>query len=107
MIPASIKRTLALAALLFSSTGLTSGQAIQNGDLIMGFRASARTGTDTNVFFNLGDPTTYRDGSNPTTLGNIGSVLSTVFGDDWDTRQDVHFGAVANLSDKLPQGAPG
>ncbi len=107
MIPASIKRTLALAALLFSSTGLTSGQAIQNGDLIMGFRASARTGTDTNVFFNLGDPTTYRDGSNPTTLGNIGSVLSTVFGDDWYTRQDLHFGAVANLSDKLPQGAPG
>lgn len=107
MIPASIKRTLSLTALLLSSTGLSYGQLIQNGDLIMGFRATSGTGADTNVFFNLGDPTTYRDGSNPTTLGNIGSVLSNVFGNDWHTREDVRFGAIANLSDKFPQGSGG
>lgn len=106
MIPSSIKRTLALAALLLSSTGFTSGQSIQNGDLIMGFRATGGNGADTNVFFNLGDPTTFRDGTNPTTFQNIGNVLSSVFGSNWYTRDDLRFGAIANLSDKTPQGAP-
>jgi hypothetical protein len=107
MIPSSIKRTLALAALLLSSASLACGQSIQSGDLIMGFRATGGNGADTNVFFNLGDPTTFRDGTNPTTFQNIGSVLSTVFGNNWYTREDMRFGAIANLSDKIPQGAPG
>ncbi len=107
MIPSSIKRPLALAALLLSSIAFTSGQSIQNGDLIVGFRATGGNGADTNVFFNLGDPTTFRDGTNPTTFQNIGNVLSSVFGNNWYSRDDLRFGAIANLSDKIPQGAPG
>jgi len=105
MISSSIKRTLSLGALLLLSQALSHGQFMQNGDLILGIQASGGTGSETNVFLNLGDPTTFRDGTNSTTLGNIGSVLTQAFGNNWYSRTDLRFGAIANLSDKAPQGS--
>lgn len=103
MIPSSFKRALSLAgALLFSST-LANAQFMQNGDLILGFQATGGTGAKTNVFLNLGDPTTFRDGTNSTSFGNISGVLSDAFGSNWYEREEVRFGAIANLSDKIPQ----
>jgi hypothetical protein len=76
-----------------------------NGDLILGFHATSGEGAQTNVYFNLGSATSYRDGSFNPNLGNIGGTLSTVFGSNWYDRNDVYFGAVANLSDKYPTGS--
>ncbi len=76
-----------------------------NGDLILGFHATGSTGAQTNVYFNLGNPVTYRDGNFNANLGNIGGTLASVFGSTWYDRNDLFFGAVANLSDKYPNGS--
>ena len=70
-----------------------------NGDLILGFQATGGTGSTQNVFYNLGSPIDYRDGTNPSgAIGNINSTLSSVYGNDWYTRSDLYFGVIGNLN---------
>ncbi len=80
-----------------------------NGDLILGFQATSGQGEFQNVFLNLGDPTAYRDGTNPpAAIGNIGGVLSSVYGANWYDRSDLRFGVIGNYSHIVPGfGAPG
>lgn len=92
------------ASALLTSTG-AAAFIFNNGDLILGFHATSGTGAQTNVYFNLGDPTGYRDGAFSPNLGNIGGTLSSVFGATWYDRTDLYFGAVGNLSDKYPTGS--
>ncbi len=92
------------ASALLSSTA-AAAFTFSNGDLILGFRADAGTGAQTNVYFNLGNPVSYRDGSFNASLGNIAGTLATTFGSNWYDRTDLYFGAVANLSDKYPTGS--
>ncbi len=76
-----------------------------NGDLILGFQATAGTGSTENVFFNLGSATPYRDGSNPGgVIGNINTTLSAVYGGGWYDRTDLYFGVIGNLSAKPNSG---
>lgn len=77
-----------------------------NGDLILGFQATAGTGSTQNVFYNLGSPIAYRDGTNPAgTIGNISTTLSSVYGNDWYTRTDLYFGIIGNLNGNTNSGA--
>ncbi len=77
-----------------------------NGDLILGFQATGGTGATQNVFYNLGSPIDYRDGTNPSgAIGNINSTLSTVYGANWYTRTDLYFGIIGNLNGNANTGA--
>ncbi len=75
-----------------------------DGNLILGFQATAGTGSTKNVFFNLGPATGFRDNGNQPNLGNIGVTLASVYGNNWYAREDLYFGVIANLNQ---QPAPG
>lgn len=75
-----------------------------DGNLILGFQATSGTGSSQNVFFNLGSATGFRDNGAQGVLGNIGTTLSSVYGADWYTREDLYFGVVANLNQQPNSG---
>ena len=81
---------------------LSSAQATiftyANGNLILGFQATAGDGSQKNVFFDLGSATGFRDNGNQGSLGNINATLTAAYGSDWYTREDVYFGVIANLN---------
>jgi hypothetical protein len=96
--------------ILFGAIALSLGNlhaAVFNytdGNLILGFQATAGQGSNQNVFVSLGSPITLRDNGNAGTLANIGSTLSSVYGSDWYTRTDLWFGVVANLNQQPTSG---
>ena len=71
--------------------------ALTNGDLVLGVQATGGVGATKNVFFNLGPGTALRDIANQGLKGNINTTLTSVFGANWYSRSDVHFGVIANL----------
>jgi len=96
---------LGLTATFALSSAASAAFIFNNGDLVLGFHATSGTGAQTNVYFNLGNPTSYRDGATAANLGNIAGTLASTFGANWYDRTDLYFGAVANLSDKYPTGS--
>ena len=90
---------IAMGSALAASSAFGANFAFTNGDLILGFQASAGTGSTQNVFFNLGSGVNARDGVGAGTVkGNIGTTLTGVFGANWYTRSDVWFGVLGNLN---------
>ncbi|MCW1884956.1 PEP-CTERM sorting domain-containing protein [Luteolibacter flavescens] len=89
--------------LLGSLLALTAPSAMAawtfpNGNLLLGFQASGGQGSTTNVFFDLGSATAFRDNPNQGLLGNIGADLAAAYGANWYSRTDLHFGVVGNLN---------
>ena len=90
---------IAMGSALAASSAFGANFAFTNGDLILGFQATAGTGSTKNVFFNLGSGVSARNGVGMgTELGNIGTTLAGVFGENWYTRSDVWFGVLGNLN---------
>ena len=75
------------------------------GDLVLGVQAESGTGSNTNLFFNLGPASTLRDTPNPGLLGNIATEMAATFGAGWANRTDLYFGVIANFSN-LPTTGP-
>ena len=50
------------------------------GDLVLGVQAESGTGSNTNLFFNLGSATDLRDAPNAGALGNIAAEMTATFG---------------------------
>lgn len=96
----SPKRLILTAAAMACATQAASAAlTFNNGDLILGFQASGGTGATQNVFFNLGSPIAYRNGTNPSgTIGNINTTLEATFGKGWYDRADLYFGVIGNLN---------
>lgn len=69
-----------------------------NGDLILGFQAAGGTGSSQNVFVDLGPAVNLRSNGAAGQIANVGATLTTVFGSNWYTRTDLHFGVVGNLN---------
>ena len=83
---------LALAcAALFASTNANATLAYNDGDLILGFRATGGTGASTDYLVNLGSDSSFLTGSSQLTLnvGNISTDLISIFGAGWKTRSDL------------------
>lgn len=86
---------------------------ITTGDVLLGFRATGGTGASTNLIVNLGQADTiYRDAtSNITAIADLGTLLTSTYGSDWNTRSDLLWGAVANANsasgDPAIDGDPG
>ncbi len=86
---------------------------ITTGDILLGFRATGGTGASSNLIVNLGQADTiFRDAtSSIASVADIGSLLTSTFGSDWNTRSDLFWGAVANANsasgDPAIDGDPG
>ena len=97
---------LAAAAMACATQAASAAFTFNNGDLILGFQATSGTGSTQNVFFNLGSPIAYRNGTNPSgNIGNINTTMESVFGGGWYNRTDLYFGVVANLNGNANTGA--
>ncbi|MCB1231832.1 MAG: choice-of-anchor I family protein [Verrucomicrobiae bacterium] len=68
------------------------------GDLVLGVQAESGTGSNTNLFFNLGSATDLRDAPNAGALGNIAAEMTATFGAGWESRTDLYFGVIANFN---------
>ena len=96
---------LAAAAMACATQAASAAFTFTNGDLILGFQATGGTGSTQNVFYNLGSPIAFRDGSNPSgNIGNINTTLTSVFGSNWYTRTDLYFGVIGNLNGNANTG---
>lgn len=100
------KRLARLGGLCFITSGFSFAApfAFDNGDLILGIRATSGTGATKNVFLNLGDAVTLRDNGSLGQLGNIGATLTEVYGANWFDRTNLYFGVIANLSESPVSG---
>jgi hypothetical protein len=99
------KRLIAAAVMACATQAASAAFTFSNGDLILGFQATGGTGSTQNVFFNLGSPIDYRDGTNPSgEIGNISTTLSTVYGANWYDRTDLYFGVIGNLNGNVNSG---
>ena len=99
MIHPKLSKLLLASTIAMQAVASASNFAFSNGDLILGFQASAGTGNTQNVFFNLGSGVDARNGVGINTVkGNIGTTLSGVFGANWYTRSDIWFGVLGNLN---------
>jgi hypothetical protein len=92
--------------LLAASLGHLQAQVFTftDGNLVLGFQATAAQGSNENVFVNLGSATTLRDAPNNGALANLNTALTTVYGTDWYTRTDLWFGVIANLNNQPNSG---
>jgi hypothetical protein len=73
-----------------------------DGDMMLGFHASAGAGFQSNVMFNLGSSVSIRDGVITGLRGNINDDLVATYGANWFSRTDLTFGAIANRSTGSP-----
>jgi len=64
-----------------------------NGDIILGFQATAGEGATTNVFYNLGSVSSVKTTPNAGLIVNLNAELTAAFGAGWYGRNDVFFGA--------------
>ena len=83
---------LAIACALALTPDSANAAIIYNdGDLILGFRATGGQGASTNYLVDLGSASPLVTSTSPIvfSLGNIGTDLSTIFGANWFSRADV------------------
>ena len=75
-----------------------------DGDLILGFRASGNQGATTDYLIDLGSASSIVNSTSPITfsIGNIGADLTTIFG-GWSTRPDV-FWSVSGVQKSAGNG---
>jgi len=101
-------RSLSLGLVLLGGSQLPLlGQNFQfnEDDLLLAFQTTG-TGSNRNVFFNLGKTTDYRDGGNLGLRGNIATVLEANFGENWFGRSDLWFGVAGNRTHLNPLFIP-
>lgn len=96
---------LAAAGLALGATSSMSAEwPPAKGDLVLGVQAISGTGSTTNVFLNLGPAHILRDATEGTLFANVNEELAAAFGNDWATRSDLYFGAIANRSNAPTSG---
>lgn len=93
-----MKKQLIYLSLLGSLASLLNAEdfAFTKNDLLLAVRATGGSGTATNIYINLGSTMSFRDGTNPTNLGNIDADLRAEFDNNWFERTDLRFGVAGN-----------
>lgn len=90
-----MKKTLQIAAVVIALAGTTALRAqsynFNNGDLLLGFTASAGTGTGNDVLIDLGPVGQYNLSS---AVGlNVNTYLQGIYGSSWETTGYVNWAA--------------
>ncbi len=102
------KKLLAMLAMVGISAAATPVNAatFAAGDLLLGFHASGGTGASSTYVVNLGQADTiYRDATgNISSIIDIGSALTAIYGADWSTRSDLSWG-IAGVRSNAATGA--
>lgn len=96
-----LSKQTALRISMITALAVTSANAaftVNDGDLILGVQAVSGTGSDKNLFFNLGSATAFRDAPSQGVIGNISTSLSLAYGATWYSRSDIWFGVYGNLN---------
>jgi hypothetical protein len=84
------KSALVGGAALLAGASFASA-AFNNGDLIMSFQATGGTGASQTVAANLGTGYSFRDATaNALNVINLGSLLSSTYGNNWYDRTDLY-----------------
>jgi hypothetical protein len=85
----------ALAGIAFFASAARATLPYNNGDLILGFRATGAPGAASNYEVNLGNIATYLNASGTVSpaVGNIKADLETLYGTGWISRSDVFWSA--------------
>jgi hypothetical protein len=96
-IPYSMKSSLLKGATLLAlATGFASQAAFGaagNGDVLLGFRATAAPGASTNLVVNLGQASQFTTApTSITTVTNINADLVATYGAGWATRTNIFWG---------------
>ncbi|RYD23870.1 MAG: hypothetical protein EOP88_02415 [Verrucomicrobiaceae bacterium] len=96
------RNKVSLLAFALLASGIVSSQAAvvslpADGDVFIGFRATAGNGSSLSYVVNLGQYSQFSGQGAGTTvnlsgIGNIGSDLSTIFGAGWNTSANVKWG---------------
>lgn len=91
------RNLLALASLAAAISTATAAVVAdpQAGDLFLGFRASGGEGSDQSYLVKLGLDTSFSNAPGTSftlNLGAIGVDLISVYGEDWFSRADLHWG---------------
>ena len=99
----TIKSLTAAAALLLGGATCSNAAAgdpfpFVNGDLILGFQAAGGTGSDKNVFVDLGPAVNFRDNPALGTRASINATLTAAYGANWYSRTDLYCGVIGNLN---------
>lgn len=96
---------LALAG-SFAATGSAHAVTYTDGDLLLGFRASAGQGSTLDYVIDIGPVSLYKNATSSfvlnttsgagsaTGIGNIGLDLSSIYGANWATRSDLTWGVI-------------
>ena len=78
--------TVVLTANAFAQATLNYNE----GDLMMGFRATGGTGATQDYLVNIGPASSYTGGGSfALSIGNTGADLTALYGSSWSTRTDV------------------
>jgi hypothetical protein len=103
-------KNMVMASAVAGILATTASAAVvyTQGDLLMGFRASANgtQGQTTSYVVNLGSLTNFRDnavaGPIALSLGNVGADLTAIYGAGWETRTDLSYGIIGTYSNAVP-----
>lgn len=99
---------LVLTAILVL-TGMASSYAAvaTPGNLVIGFRAETGTvGTSNNVLIDLGAATDINTSTrNSYDLSGASSIMSTTYGTNWWTREDLYYGVISYNGYEVNEGA--
>jgi hypothetical protein len=93
---------LGSAVALCLAGNASAAWSFADGDMMLGFHASAGEGFQENLMFNLGSSVSIRDGVITGFRGNINDDLVATYGSNWFTRTDLTFGAIANRTTLTP-----
>jgi hypothetical protein len=98
-------KCLAIAGSL-ALAGSAHALTVSNGDLFLGFRVTGGTGSSFDYLIDIGQASLYRDATGSFVLnntaginiGNIGADLTSIFGANWYTRNDLYWGVVGTVN---------
>jgi len=107
----SLIRILSVVAMAFIFAGVDASAAFTTpGNLILGFRVTEDTnsassqGFTKNVVIDLGSPTDISISTqNSYNLSSASSVLSSTYGANWWTRDDLYYGVISYSSTEIPE----
>ena len=90
------KSVIVAAATLATFSSAHAAWTFNDQDTFLAIKATGGTGSDINLFYNLGSSTVLRDGGGRgVNLVNISTDLVAAYGAGWGTRTDLFFGVVA------------
>lgn len=103
-----MKLNLTCGAVLCAAVAMTAPKAgavtAADDTLLLCFRATAGTGSQTDLYVDLGTVSNY--GPNEATTFNLNADLSAIYGSSWNTDPDLFWAVIATNGNSASDGLP-